>query len=207
MEPWLHFFPYLNEKQASQLDELEGLYSFWNEKINLISRKDMEHFRVRHLLHSLSVAMFFRFNPGTSILDVGTGGGFPGIPLAIIFPEVSFTLADSVAKKIKVVEEVKRSLELSNVETALTRVEQMHSSYDYVVSRAVTRLPDFVKLAGNRVSGKGFNRKPNGILYLKGGDFHEELKEIKGWSCQLFNLEEKLEDLFFETKKLVFLHR
>jgi 16S rRNA (guanine527-N7)-methyltransferase len=204
---WTEYFPELVPEQIFKLEALDGLYAEWNSRINLISRKDMEHFRVHHVLHSLSVGLFFAFKPGTTILDVGTGGGFPGIPLAILFPDVRFTLVDSIAKKIRVVEEVNNALGLRNVRTGLTRVEQMHESFDFIVSRAVTSLPGFVRLAGNRVARKGFNDMPNGIIYLKGGDLTEELKSIHGWSCNLYNLGEKLEDPFFETKKIVFLHR
>ncbi|HRZ42220.1 MAG TPA: 16S rRNA (guanine(527)-N(7))-methyltransferase RsmG [Bacteroidales bacterium] len=200
-------FPNLTPEQLERLDALEGLYAEWNSRINVISRKDMEHFAERHLLHSLSLGMFFSFSPGTTVLDVGTGGGFPGIPLAILFPEVQFTLVDSVAKKIRVVQEVQAALHLSNVTAEVTRVEQMRRSFDFVVSRAVTALPAFIKLAGNRVAPGGCNTFPNGILYLKGGAFEEELLQIRGWRSGVFSLSEKLPEPFFETKKLVYLYR
>ena len=186
---------------------MEGLYLEWNSRINVISRRDMEHFNERHLLHSLAIGLFFDFNPGTTILDVGTGGGFPGIPLAILFPEVQFTLVDSIAKKIKVVQEVQSALGLANLTAEVARVEQMHRSFDFVVSRAVTALPEFIRLAGNRVAPGGINNFRNGILYLKGGAFEEELLQIRGWKPRVFSLAEKLPEPFFETKKLVYLHR
>ncbi len=203
----LTLFPELTQDQLHQLDALEGLYLEWNSRINVISRKDMEHFAEHHLLHSLCIGLFFKFKPGTTILDVGTGGGFPGIPLAILFPEVQFTLIDSIGKKIKVVNEVKDALGLMNIETEAVRSEQMHRSFDFVVSRAVTSLPDFVRLAGNRVAGRGGNDFPNGILYLKGGTFEEELLQVRGWQSRVFNLSEWVSEPFFETKKLVYLHR
>ncbi|MFO7722743.1 MAG: 16S rRNA (guanine(527)-N(7))-methyltransferase RsmG [Bacteroidales bacterium] len=199
--------PRLTDVQLEMLAGLEGHYRFWNERINVISRKDMEHFTERHLLHSLSIAFWFDFKPGTTILDVGTGGGFPGIPLAVLFPEVEFTLVDSIAKKIRVVQEIATAVELNNVRAVQARVEQMHERFDYVVSRAVTRLPEFVRLTAGRVARKGFNDMPNGILYLKGGDFGDELAELNGWNQRLYHLQEKLTDPFFETKKLVFLSR
>lgn len=203
----LNFFPKLTQDQLLQLNALEGLYLEWNSRINVISRKDMEHFSERHLLHSLAIGLFFEFVPGTTVLDVGTGGGFPGIPLAILYPEVHFTLVDSIAKKIKVVQEVQSALSLTNVTAEVARVEQMHRSFDFMVSRAVTALPEFVRLAGNRVAPGGINNFPNGILYLKGGAFEEELLQIRGWKSRVYSLAEKLPEPFFETKKLVYLHR
>lgn len=207
MQSLRDYFPKLSEEKEGMLLRLQEIYGVWNERINLISRKDMEYFYERHLLHSLSVARFMDFTPGTTILDVGTGGGFPGIPLAVMFPEVSFTLVDSIAKKIGVVKEVIAALEITNVTAQVERVERMHESFDYVVSRAVTNLPDFVRLAGNRVARKGFNRVPNGILYLKGGDFTEELHQLHGWSQKVYALSDHFPGPFFETKKLVYLFR
>ncbi len=190
-----------------KLEQLTPLYHEWNSKINVISRKDMEHFAERHVLYSLSVALKYPFLPGTGVLDVGTGGGFPGIPLAIIMPDVQFTLVDSIGKKIKVVQEVVMELNLSNVETMQTRVEKMHQSYDFVVSRAVTALPAFVPLAGARVRKRGFNHFPNGIIYLKGGDTDRELLELKGWHHKVTDLNTFLQEPFFDTKKIVFLSK
>lgn len=207
METIRKYFLDLSPVMTTQLEQLKDLYFYWNERINLISRKDMIHFYERHVLHSMTIAKFFRFNPGTSILDVGTGGGFPGIPLAICFPESEFTLIDSIGKKIKVVKEVTASLGLKNVSASVVRVEQMHESFDFVVSRAVTRLPEFVRLAGNRVAKRGFNDVPNGILYLKGGDFTDELKEITGWKSSVIDLGLAFQKEFFATKKIVHLCR
>jgi 16S rRNA (guanine527-N7)-methyltransferase len=201
------YLPDITEEQQEKLIGLEEHYRLWNERINVISRKDMEHFNERHVLHSLSIALWFRFRPGTTILDVGTGGGFPGIPLAILFPEVEFTLVDSIAKKIRVVQEVADAVGLQNVKAVQVRAEQMHESFDFVVSRAVTQLPEFVRLTGARVARKGFNDFPNGILYLKGGDFDEELAALIGWYKKVYPLHKKLSEPFFETKKLLFLSR
>jgi 16S rRNA (guanine527-N7)-methyltransferase len=207
MEIIKKYFPDLNPQTLNLLEQLDPLYRDWNEKINLISRKDFEFFTERHVLHSLAIGLQFPFIPGTTVLDVGTGGGFPGVPLAILFPEVQFTLIDSIGKKIKVVEEVIQTLGLQNIEAQQVRVEQLHSSYDFVVSRAVTALPAFISLAGNRIAPKGFNPFPNGIIYLKGGDFAEELSQVKGWFHKVTPLSAFFEEPFFETKKLVYLSR
>ena len=207
MEIIQHYFPKLSPEIFTQLGKLQGLYSFWNERINLISRKDMEHFYERHVLHSMALIKWVQFKPGTTVLDVGTGGGFPGIPLAICFPETQFRLVDSIAKKMKVVQDVVENLQLTNVRVSVCRVEQMHESFDFVVSRAVTRLPEFVRLAGNRVARNGFNEISNGILYLKGGDFSEELKELKGWKANISDIGDLFGEEFFSTKKIVHLYR
>ncbi len=204
MEIVLKYFPGLNAEQVKQLEQLELLYSEWNAKINVISRKDFSGFYERHVLHSLAIAKFVRFVSGTEILDVGTGGGFPGIPLAILFPEVEFHLVDSVGKKIKVVNGVATSLALKNVFAEQIRAEQLKKRYDYVVSRAVTRLPEFVGWIGKNVSEQQRNALPNGILYLKGGDLTTELAPFKR-AVFVQNLNEYFDEDFFETKKLVHL--
>ena len=202
MEKILLYFPGLSNKQNEQLSQLLPLYESWNSKINVISRKDMEHFYERHVLHSLGMAKVIHFKPGTKILDVGTGGGFPGIPLAIMFPEVQFHLIDSIGKKIMVVEEVAKELKLTNVKATHTRAEQVKDKYDFVISRAVTRMKPFYQWVEKNIRTEGFNDIPNGILYLKGGDLREELKEAKK-QYTLYNLSDYFREEFFETKKVV----
>lgn len=196
------YFPDLTSQQLDQFGRLETLYAEWNSKINVVSRKDIEQLYERHVLHSLAIAKIIHFNPGTSVLDVGTGGGFPGIPLAIMFPETSFMLIDSIGKKIKVVSEVAAALGLQNVNARHVRVEEVNQKFDFVVSRAVTAFPRFVAMVRTRISDQNNNSLPNGILYLKGGDFEEETapfgKQIKVYELQSFFGEE-----FFETKKLI----
>ncbi len=204
MEILLKYFPKLDNKQIEQFKLLEELYSDWNQKINVISRKDFSSLYEKHVLHSLGIAKFIRFKNGTRILDVGTGGGFPGIPLAIYFPEVKFHLIDSIGKKIKVVNGVAESLELKNVQAEQIRAEQINKKYDFVVSRAVTRLPEFVQWVKNNISGERKNAIPNGILYLKGGDIQSEIQSFKK-KVFVQNLSEYFEEEFFETKKLVHL--
>lgn len=198
------YFPKLSEIQKQKLSELEPLYADWNAKINVISRKDFSEFYERHVLHSLGIAKFTSFVGGTKILDVGTGGGFPGIPLAILFPEVEFLLIDSIGKKIKVVNAVVGELGLKNVNAQQIRAEQLKSKYDFVISRAVTRLPEFVKWVKNNVSKKQKNALPNGILYLKGGDLSEEIKPF-GRRIFIQDLAEYFKEDFFETKKIIHL--
>lgn len=198
-----NYFPDLTEKQKDQFSQLEKLYTEWNAQINVISRKDIDQLYVRHILHSLGIAKVIQFEPNTMILDVGTGGGFPGIPLAIIFPDCQFHLVDSIGKKIKVVKGVAEALGLENLTAEHTRVEQVKGSYDFVVSRAVTRLKPFYRWVHDKVNRKGFNSLDNGILYLKGGDLDEELKEAKK-PHQLFDLSDYFTEDFFETKKVVF---
>ena len=198
------YFPNLNEIQIAQFQQLEPLYAEWNAKINVISRKDFSELYERHVLHSLAIVKFLRFVPGTSVLDVGTGGGFPGIPLAIYFPDVKFHLVDSIGKKIKVVNGVAEALNLKNVISEQIRAEQIKQKYDFVVSRAVTRLPEFVGWVRKNISNKQKNAIPNGILYLKGGDLAGETKPFKK-DIFIQNLSDYFEEEFFETKKLVHL--
>lgn len=202
MDLILKYFPDLEPEQIELFRQLEPLYADWNSKINVISRKDFSEFYERHVLHSLAIARFIHFTAGTEILDVGTGGGFPGIPLAIFFPHVKFHLVDSIGKKIRVVNAVAESLGLNNVTAEQIRVEQLKTKYDFVVSRAVTRLPEFVNWVRNNISLKQQNAVPNGILYLKGGDLS---KEIKPFRKQVFiqHLSEYFEEEFFRTKMLV----
>lgn len=198
------YFPKLTDEQYARFDKLTPLYTEWNSKINVISRKDIDSLDIHHVLHSLSIARFTNFTPGTSILDVGTGGGFPGIPLAIMFPQVNFTLIDSIAKKIKVVEEVASSLGLTNIKAHQKRVETITDKYDFIVSRAVTAFPDFVKMSGHAISKEQRNAISNGILYLKGGDFHHEVKPF-GRRAMVINLTDFFGEPYFETKKLIHL--
>lgn len=198
------YFPALTSQQIDYFTRIEPLYSEWNAQINVISRKDFSEFYERHVLHSLAIAKFIRFNPGSKILDVGTGGGFPGIPLAIIFPEVQFHLVDSIGKKIKVVKEVAGSLGLKNVTAEQIRAEQLNEKYDFVVSRAVTRLPEFVPWVRKNIAKKQINAIPNGIIYLKGGDIKDEIKPFKK-NIFVQNLSDYFEEEFFETKKVLHL--
>ena len=197
------YFPNLSEIQKEQFIRLEVLYKDWNEKINVVSRKDIEELYLRHVIHSLGIAKIQPFKKGASILDVGTGGGFPGIPLAILYPESHFTLVDAIGKKIKVVEEVVAGLELKNVTTCHRRVEELDDQYDFIVSRAVAAMPTFVRWVQGRIRKKSIHELKNGILYLKGGDLTEELKDYK--NVQLFELSEFFKEDFFRTKKVVYL--
>jgi 16S rRNA (guanine527-N7)-methyltransferase len=197
------YFPDLRENQRQQFALLEELYKDWNKKINVVSRKDIDELYLRHVLHSLGIAKVINFLPGTEVLDVGTGGGFPGIPLAIIFPEVQFTLIDSIAKKIRVVEEVVTGLGLENVQVVNSRVEQLDSRFDFVVSRAVAAMPTFVRWVRERIKKKSSNELKNGILYLKGGDLTDELTGFK--QARVIALKEYFEEEFFETKSVVYL--
>jgi len=200
------YFPDLTENQKNQFDKLGELYAYWNERINVISRKDFKNFYIHHVLHSLAIAKFVQFKDFTEVMDAGTGGGFPGIPLAIMFPEASFNLIDSIGKKIKVVNEVAMSLGLKNVKAQQIRVEQVDSSFDFIISRAVTSLPDFVKWTGYKFHKKSFNSLKNGILYLKGGDIKEELMAVKRHQKKVFELSVYFTEPFFETKKLVHIY-
>jgi len=198
------YFADLTPQQLDQFGRLGALYEEWNSQINVISRKDIEQLYERHVLHSLAIAKVVSFKPGTSVLDVGTGGGFPGIPLAILFPETKFMLVDSIGKKIKVVNEVASALNLQNVRAEHVRVEDLKETFDFVVSRAVTAFPRFVSMVQTKVARQNKNDLLNGILYLKGGEFEEEIepfrKQIKVYELQNFFQEE-----FFETKRLIHL--
>lgn len=198
------YFPSLTSSQILRLEQLLPLYQEWNQQINVISRKDIDELEIRHILHSLAIASFTSFAPGTRILDVGTGGGFPGIPLAILFPECEFTLIDSIAKKIKVVQGVAQSLQLSNVAARQQRVETVTEKFDFVVSRAVTAFPEFVKLSRHVISPTQRNAISNGILYLKGGHFEDEIMPF-GRRVHLTPLTDFFGEEFFETKKLIHL--
>lgn len=198
------YFPKLTAQQIDYFTRIEPLYAEWNAQINVISRKDFSEFYERHVLHSLAIAKFIRFNAGTKILDVGTGGGFPGIPLAIFFPEVQFHLVDSIGKKIKVVKEVTASLGLKNVTAEQTRAEQLNEKYDFAVSRAVTSLTEFVPWVRKNMAKKQINAIPNGIIYLKGGDIKDEIKPFKK-NIFVQDLSAYFEEEFFETKKVLHL--
>jgi 16S rRNA (guanine527-N7)-methyltransferase len=204
MEILTKYFTDLTDQQTNQLGRLGSLYEEWNTKINVISRKDIEQLYERHVLHSLAIAKVIQFKPGTTVLDVGTGGGFPGIPLAILFPETSFMLIDSIGKKIKVVSEVAAALDLSNVQAEHIRVEDVKQKFDFVVSRAVTAFPRFVNMVKTKVSARNNNDLPNGILYLKGGDFAEEINPF-GQQAKVYDLQSFFQEEFFETKRLIHL--
>jgi 16S rRNA (guanine527-N7)-methyltransferase len=199
-----HYFKDLTEQQIAQFDQLYDLYSFWNAQINVISRKDIDELYERHILHSLGIAKFCTFKPGESVLDVGTGGGFPGIPLAILFPETSFHLVDSIGKKIKVVTEVATALGLKNVKASHLRAEQVNEKFDFIVSRAVTRLIDFYPWVKGKFNKNSKNAIANGILYLKGGDLKEEIAESR-LKAELYPLSDYFQEDFFDTKYVVYI--
>ncbi|OXG00870.1 16S rRNA m(7)G-527 methyltransferase [Flavobacterium araucananum] len=203
MDEILKYFPDLTDIQIEQFQKLDFLYHDWNEKINVISRKDIDALYTKHVLHSLGIAKIMKFEPGTTVLDVGTGGGFPGIPLAILFPETRFYLIDVIAKKIKVVQGVAEALELKNVKAEQLRAENVKGDFDFIVSRAVTNMPDFVSWIKNKIKKQHKHTLKNGILYLKGGDLTEELKDFP--KATLYDLSTIFEDEFFETKKVVHL--
>lgn len=200
----LKYFPNLTDQQKSQFQQLEMLYKDWNGKINVISRKDIDEFYERHVLHSLGIAKIMEFADGTKVLDIGTGGGFPGIPLAILFPNVEFTLVDSIGKKITVVNAVAESLGLKNVKAYHERAEKIKDKFHFVVSRAVTQMPVFLLWLKGKFEKEQFNPKHNGVLYLKGGDLGEELAGIK---CEIYNLKDQFGEEFFDTKKVVYLSK
>ncbi|MFT5723457.1 MAG: 16S rRNA (guanine527-N7)-methyltransferase [Bacteroidia bacterium] len=208
MELLKTLFPDLTPSQLTQFESLEDMYRHWNAQINVISRKDIDQFATRHLLHSLALGLFTTYKPGSRVMDVGTGGGFPGIPLAILFPEVQFHLVDSIGKKIKVVQEVTQVLELKNVTSVQVRAEEVEGTFDYVVSRAVTRLSPFYAWVEKKID---FSKYTNSGFYaLKGGDLGPEIKEFKSAyktaHVTQFEIKDKLDDPFFETKKIVFIN-
>lgn len=197
------YFPDLTDEQIVQFQKLEHLYQDWNLKINVVSRKDIDELYLRHVLHSLGIAKVMRFKPGSHILDVGTGGGFPGIPLAILHPDSEFHLVDSIAKKLKVVNEVVDGLGLTNVKTTHSRVEEIDEQFDFIVSRAVAAMPTFVHWVKGKIAKTQRHDLKNGILYLKGGNLSEELKTYQ--TATIYNLSDYFDDPFFDTKKVVHL--
>ena len=203
MDLILKYFPDLTEHQIEQFSALEALYKDWNSKINVVSRKDIDELYLRHVLHSLGIAKVIKFTDGSSILDVGTGGGFPGVPLAIMFPNCQFHLVDSINKKLKVINAVSEALDLTNVRTTHSRVEVINETYDFIVSRAVTAMPEFTKWVKGKTAKKQRNELKNGILYLKGGDLTEELKQYT--TVKAYLLSDYFEEDFFETKKVIHL--
>ena len=198
------YFKNLSEKQINQLLALKSLYTHWNAQINVISRKSIENLYTNHVLHSLAIAKIIQFEDETSILDVGTGGGFPGIPLAILFPNVNFLLVDSIGKKIKVVNEIKYATDLNNIRTMHKRAEDVNEKFDFIVSRAVTNMTDFKKWVKNKFNKTDNNSLKNGILYLKGGDLAEELKGI---SHKKYEISKYFDEPFFKTKKLIYIKK
>lgn len=198
-----HYFPELTSAQHNQFEKMAALYQEWNEKINVVSRKDIENIYVNHILHSLGIAKVISFKPGADVLDVGTGGGFPGIPLAVLFPETHFHLVDSIGKKITVVTEVSKALGLKNVKAEQARAEQLKGKYDFIVSRAVTRMKEFHGWIHNKVKPESVHTLDNGILYLKGGDLDEEMNELKR-PYSVYNLPDYFKEEFFETKKVIY---
>lgn len=203
MDIILKYFPNLTEEQVKKFRMLDGLYHEWNAKINVISRKDIDNLYEHHVLHSLSIAELIRFKPGTKVMDLGTGGGFPGIPLAILFPEASFHLVDSIGKKIKVCQEIVNALKLQNVTTQWCRAEEIKDKYHFVVSRAVMPLSDLVKIIRKNISKEQINGLPNGIICLKGGELEHETLPLKN-QTQIYPLTDYFDEPFFETKKVVY---
>jgi len=201
------YFPNLTSHQKDQFAELSELYAYWNAQINVISRKYFDNFYIHHVLHSLSIAKIVQFKDFTEVMDAGTGGGFPGIPLAIMFPETRFYLVDSIGKKIKVVKEVTSKLGLKNVEAEQLRMEQVDRTFDFILSRAVTSLPDFIRWTGYKFHRKSFNSLKNGILYIKGGDINDELQKVKGFKKRVYELSGYFKEPFFEIKKVVHIYK
>jgi 16S rRNA (guanine527-N7)-methyltransferase len=203
-----YYFPNLDQNQIRQFETLKDLYVDWNSKINVISRKDIENFYTRHVLHSLSIAKFIDFKKNTKILDVGTGGGFPGIPLAIYFKNTSFTLVDSIGKKIKVVDQIVEELEIKNVKSKIERVENFSQKFDFIVSRAVTQLEKFCPWIEQNISKSNKNELQNGIIYLKGGDLKEEIQKVsKKYNFKIEKIINYFEDSFFESKSILYLYK
>ena len=203
MESILKYFPNITEKQKEQFAALYDLYFDWNSKINVISRKDIENLYEHHVLHSLAIAKYITFKPGTTIMDMGCGGGFPGIPLAIMFPEVDFHLVDSIGKKVRVAGEIAQSIGLTNVRTSHSRAEEIKDKYSFVVSRAVMQLPDLVKICRKNISKEHINALPNGIICLKGGDMTAETEPFRN-SREIINVSTYFEEEYFKDKKVVY---
>jgi len=197
------YFPDLDDNQIKQFEKISKVYKDWNQKINVVSRKDIDEIYIRHVLHSMGIAKIQAFLPGSKVLDVGTGGGFPGIPLAILFPETEFNLVDSIGKKIKVVEEVVEELGLQNVKAINDRVENISGEFDFIVSRAVAVMPSFVHWVKGKIAKRSLHERKNGILYLKGGDLSDELELYR--TVEVFELSDIFEEEFFDTKKVVYL--
>lgn len=197
------YFPHITEQQRQHFEALDALYRDWNSKINVISRKDIDNLYEHHILHSLGIAQLINFKPGTRVMDLGTGGGFPGIPLAIMFPEVQFHLVDSIGKKIRVCDEVRTALGLQNVTTEWTRGENLKEKYDFVVSRAVMPLTDLVKLVRKNIAKQSQNAMPNGLICLKGGELEHEVLPMKSHTL-ITDLSQYFKEEFFETKKVVY---
>ncbi len=198
------YFPELSDRQTDLINKLGSLYNSWNRRINLISRKDIESLYERHILHSMAIARFIEFKAGSKVLDVGTGGGFPGIPLAICFPDVEFTLLDSIGKKVRVVENIHQELNLKNVTTRCERVENLTEKFDFITARAVTKITPFYSWTKSKIISSFTNEIPNGILYLKGGDLVEELSTLKV-PYRLIELKDFFKESFFDTKKLIYI--
>jgi 16S rRNA (guanine527-N7)-methyltransferase len=210
LERIFSYFPDLTDLQKQQFTQLEAVYKEWNDQINVISRKDFDSLYEKHVLHSLAIAKFIQFKPGTRVLDIGTGGGFPGIPLAIMFPETEFTLIDSIAKKIKVAEAVSEAIELKNTDFVIGRVEQLNEPFHFITARAVAPCEQLYRWANKYIHDKeDFNSKINGFIFLKGGDLNQEYKELKAINKKLhiqeFPLTDDFTEAFFETKKLVYI--
>lgn len=199
------YFPELLPEQRKQIELMQEIYLYWNERINVVSRKDIEHLYLHHVLHSLSIAKILQFQPNASVLDIGTGGGFPGIPLAILYPQTQFFLNDSVQKKINVVNEVVRVLQLKNVTTIHNRAEKIKQKFDFIVSRAVTNFPDFLKLAQGKIKNKHHHALPNGIIYLKGGEIEDLRAELGKYfeDVLIFNIYDFFKHEYFETKRII----
>jgi 16S rRNA (guanine527-N7)-methyltransferase len=200
----IKYFPALSTAQKEKLLALKPLYEHWNSMINVISRKDMENFYLHHVLHSLAIARVIMFAPGSAILDAGTGGGFPGVPLAIFFPESNFVLLDSIQKKIKVVTDIANHLELKNIKPVRARIEEHSEKYDFIVSRAVSAFPEFVAITSGKIKSHSFNKLKNGIIYLKGGDLSDELMKFKNM-VTIWQIKDLFNESFFETKRIVYL--
>ena len=196
------YFTNISSKQKDQFIAMKQLYEYWNTKINLISRKNIHNLYTQHILHSISIAKIINFKDHTNILDIGTGGGFPGIPLAILFPECKFELLDSITKKIKVVNNIYHNLDLKNVNTINKRVEDINTKYDFIIGRAVTSIKSFKKLTKNRFNKKNFNKIDNGIIYLTGGDINNELENI---DHKIYNIYDFFQEEFFKTKKIIYI--